>query len=241
MTKFTWVFKKNEKSPYFEENRLFYICSYGGCGSFMLFGYLSNFGTTFHIHCRNMPDVLKKIDSTNRIQHYTYEDNWDNHKPVEEDKIKDYKVIYIYRDPIKAMYSVARRFPFHLHMKSIQCMVTTKTLMKPLNKRRFTVRHVDLSIHDFKRGKRDICGLENFFDNYTQKRNRNYNIYCIKYENFFEDIKNFNDTLEVEDVEELYPVKKENIVDYENYEELKSNIYKNLFTKINNLPSIYLV
>lgn len=240
MSNFTWILKKNESSKYFNNDKVFYICSYGGSGSMMLFGYLANFGICYHIHCRNMPNQIKHIDSTNRIQHYTYEDNWANHKPVEEDKIKNYKVIYIYRDPIKAMYSVSRRFPFHAHMNSIQCHVITKPLMKKLNKRRFSIKQINLTIDDFKRGIKDICGLENFFDNYTQKRCKNYTIYCIKYENFFDDIKSFNDALEIEDVKELYPIRKENVVHYENYDTLRSNIYWNLFTKINNLPSIYL-
>ena len=241
MLNFTWILKKNESSKYFDKDKNFYICSYGGSGSMMLFGYLANFGTCYHIHSRNLPDNLRYIDTTNKIQHYTYEDNWNNCKPVEEDKIKNYKVIYIYRDPIKSMYSVARRFPFHAHMLSIQCPVTSKTVMKSSNKRCLKFKQVNFTINDFKKSKVDICGLEEFFDNYTQKRAKNYFIFCIKYETFFENIESFNKTIEIEDVKELYPIKKEHSVFYEFYDILRSNQYRNLFAKINTLPPIYII
>ena len=38
------------KHPYFNEDMNYYICSYGGSGSTVLFNYLSNFGNVYHIH-----------------------------------------------------------------------------------------------------------------------------------------------------------------------------------------------
>ena len=34
--------------------------------------------------------------------------------------------------------------------------------------------------------------IEEFFDNYTQKKERNYKIYCVKYEQFWDNISLFN-------------------------------------------------
>ena len=41
--------------------RIFYVCSYGGCGSTMLSNYLKNFGIVYHIHSINPPNHLTGV------------------------------------------------------------------------------------------------------------------------------------------------------------------------------------
>ena len=41
--------------------RIFYVCSYGGCGSTMLSNYLKKFGIVYHIHSINPPDHLTEV------------------------------------------------------------------------------------------------------------------------------------------------------------------------------------
>lgn len=46
----------NKTTPnIFDKNKVFYVCSSGGCGSTILFNYLKNFGNVYHIHDRYPP------------------------------------------------------------------------------------------------------------------------------------------------------------------------------------------
>jgi len=44
---------------YFNKDINYYICSYGGSGSTILFNYLSHFGNVYHIHDRYPPNNLQ--------------------------------------------------------------------------------------------------------------------------------------------------------------------------------------
>ena len=58
------------KNTYFNKDMNYYICSYGGTGSTVLFNYLANFGNVYHIHDRYPPKKLQYIgkENTNLIQ-----------------------------------------------------------------------------------------------------------------------------------------------------------------------------
>ena len=66
---FNNVSNKNLQQPksntYFNKNMNYYICSSGGCGSTILFNYLSNFGNVYHIHDRYPPNKLQYVGSKN--------------------------------------------------------------------------------------------------------------------------------------------------------------------------------
>lgn len=83
----------SKNSPYLSD-RVFYICSYGRCGSKMLCKYLGNFGLIKHIHSRKPPEFLTYIeDSFPDYEHF-------GNKRIEDDKLHKYTIIYIYRNPI---------------------------------------------------------------------------------------------------------------------------------------------
>jgi len=108
------MFLRLSPHHYFKRDHHFYICSFGGCGSWMLAQYLSNFGTVHHVHSRKPPPfvttVVEERFSTVRTPY------------------KHNTVIYIYRDPVAAMLSVDRRFDFATHLKNIECADTSVTL-----------------------------------------------------------------------------------------------------------------
>ena len=236
----SWTYKTNEKSGHFDQEKNFYICSYGGCGSMMLFHYLSNFGNSFHIHSRYPPQKLVHLDTTRKEQRRVYEDVWSNYQIVPQDKLKNYHVIYIYRNPVRAMYSTARRFPFHDHMRNIQCNVTTKYVRSiNTNARHALTRQKNLTIIDFIRSRRDICGLEQFFDNYTKRGSKNYDIHCVKYETMFDTIENLNKVLGIENFPDLYPKKKEVVIPYD--ERLKYGALQGLFIKMDRFAPLVTV
>lgn len=155
--------KNNEKK--------FYICSYGGCGSTVLFNYLKKFGEVEHIHDRNPPEKLSYIGSKNTSCPVYSE--WFNSTLVKEENIKDVKVIYIYRDPIDAIFSrclIKRTLQPHIeHLKHI--MVPNPELC---------------TLERCIKSQTDIWGLEHFYNNYVNNRNKNYDIIAVKYENLWD-------------------------------------------------------
>jgi hypothetical protein len=103
---------ENMRTPLLQKKKkthekVFYVCSFGGCGSKMLCEYLTQFGTVKHVHSRYPPTTLAEIDSN----------EWFSQKPIKEEALKDYYVIYIYRDPVKAILS---RFSNPAHLTHIQ-------------------------------------------------------------------------------------------------------------------------
>jgi len=176
----------------FDKNKNFYICSSGGCGSTVIFHYLSNFGNVYHIHDRFPPNKLTYIGKQNTNEEVYSE--WFNSIEIPEDKLQNYKVIFIYRNPINVIFSrYAQKYgPNVQHLQHIKCD-----------------NNGDINIYDVLKSGRDLYKMEEFFDNYTMNKERNYDIYCIKYELFWNNISLFNKIMEIPDITELYPIKQE--------------------------------
>ena len=188
--------------------KVFYVCSFGGCGSKMLCEYLSQFGTVKHVHSRYPPNTLTEIDKN----------EWFSQKPIKEQALKDYYVIYIYRDPVKAILS---RFTHPAHLSHIQANPNT-TLPQVLE------------------SKQDLYGIKNFFDNYTTPPaiQRNYKIYCVKYEDFFQHIKEFNQTFYIQCDKSQYPVERTNEKPFNIDTIALQDIYSDLREKMAKMPFI---
>ena len=205
--------KKNEVKTYFNKDMNFYICSYGGCGSTILFRYLSLFGNVYHIHDRYPPNNLKYIGKENTDKDVYSE--WFNDVEIPKDKLKNYKVIFIYRHPIPVIFS---RFgltkPNVHHLKNIKCD-----------------NNGNIKFVDVIKSRKDLYKVEDFFDNYTIPKERNYDIYAIKYELFWNNISLFNKLMGVPDIKELYPVKSETPKKLSFINEL-NNIYRPLINKM---------
>jgi hypothetical protein len=183
----------------YDEKRNFYVCSFGGCGSWMLCHYLKNFGHVHHIHSRYPPKILTYAVKVDRCQDKIFGD-----VVIPPSDFKNYNVIYIYRNPIHAIYS---RFQNSEHLKHIGSNPTV------------TLNHV-------LRSNQDLYGIRHFYDNYKEPM-RNYKILFVKYEDLFHNVETFNKILRIPDIKELYMVKSEQGRDYPAYLQL-SSIYKNL-------------
>jgi predicted CopG family antitoxin len=196
---------------YFDLNKNFYVCSYGGCGSCILTTYLSNFGNVSHIHDRYPPDNLT-------VAMQPPEAHWFTTEKIPPRYVKNYKVIFIYKqDVVKSIYSrfVKDNKPFSDHLKHIMCK-----------------NNGNIRLLDVVKQKTDLYELEEFYDNYMcRNKKRNYRIYGIKYEDFWNNISLFNKIMEIPNVISLYPQKIETIkigvYDKELYE-----IYENLINKM---------
>ena len=81
--------------------------------------------------------------------------------------------------------------------------------------------------------------MEEFFHNYKYKKNRNYDITLVKYEDFFEKIEEFNSVLELPNIKEYLPKKIETKKDL-NKEEVKKlyEVYENLIIEMNSMKFI---
>ena len=208
---------------YFNKEMNYYICSSGGSGSTILFNYLSNFGNVYHIHDRYPPKILTYIGKENSNENIYSE--WFNGIEIPEDKLKNYKVIFIYRHPIQVIFS---RFsqpkgPNINHLQHIKCD-----------------NNGDINLFDVIKTGTDLYGLEKFFDNYTISANKNYYIYSIKYELFFQNISLFNNIIGIPDIKELYPIKKERSKTFNFVKELNF-IYNSLIHKMNGMKFIEII
>lgn len=213
----------SDHTSYFNPDMNYYICSSGGCGSTLLMEYLSHFGNVYHIHDRYPPEKLCYIGNEHSSENVYTE--WFNKTEIPDDKLHLYKVIFIYRDPIKVIFSrfIQPQGPNIAHLQHIKCINNGLIGLKDI---------VNTGI--------DLYGLEQFYDNYTNPKNRNYQIYCVKYELFFKNISLFNKVLGLPDIRHLYPVKNERAKYLTHLQEL-STIYYRLIMKMNAMPFIKLI
>jgi len=207
----------------FNKDMNYYICSSGGCGSTAIFNYLSLFGNVYHVHDRYPPKKLQYVGKENTNEEVYSE--WFNNVEIPEDKLKNYKVIFIYRNPIKVIFCrfVQANGPNINHLKNIKCD-----------------NNGNINIFDIVRTKRDLYKMEDFFDNYMIPTNRNYNIYAVKYEMFWSNISLFNKIIGIPDIKELYPIQQEKPKRFDFINEL-TFIYSSLINKMNSLRFIELV
>jgi hypothetical protein len=98
----------------------------------------------------------------------------------------------------------------------------------------------DISLADVLKSRKDLYKLEQFFDNYTMKQERNYRIYCIKYEQFWDNIPFFNKIIGIPDIKELYPIKHEAQKSIR-YRDQLTQIYASLIHKMNSKAFIELI
>lgn len=192
--------------------KTFYVCSFGGSGSTLLANSLKPYGRVEHIHSRNPLLELEYVGNNKGGDAYF---EWFNGIKVPESELDDIIVIFIYKDPIKAIYS--RYIPYYKdchkdHMDHVQ-----------------TNRNVELK--DVLSQKKDLFGITEFYNNYaTKNKKRNYKIHCIKYEDMFE---KQNELCGVLGVGPLKLFKRETSKNYSHYTEL-SEIYKDLIDDMNN-------
>ena len=142
--------------------RIFYVCSYGGSGSKMLCSALNKYGKTKHIHSRNPPNNLEYIGNEKGGKTYS---EWFNGIVIPEEELKNYYVIYIYRNP---SFSIPSRFLAPNHLEHVQIDSSIK-------------------LKDVWDSKKDLYKIREFYDNYTKpNEKRKYKICCVKYEDIFD-------------------------------------------------------
>jgi hypothetical protein len=202
------------KDTIFNKKMNFYVCSSGGCGSTVIYNYLSNFGNAYHIHDRYPPEKLAYVGKNNTTEDIYSE--WFNNISIPEDELENYKVIFIYRNPLQVIFSrYAKRYGPHIeHLKHIKCD-----------------NNGDINIYDVLKTEKDLYKMEEFFDNYVKYKERNYNIICVKYEMFWDNISLFNKVLQIPDIKQLYPKKIERSKQNQ-FQDKLNKIYRSLILKM---------
>jgi hypothetical protein len=205
---------------FFNKNMNYYVCSSGGCGSTILYNYLSNFGNVYHIHDRYPPNKLAYVGKENTTEDIYRE--WFNNVIIPEDKLDNYKVLFIYRNPLQVIYSrfAQRHGPNMNHLKNIKCM-----------------NNGNINIFDVLKTGMDLYKMEEFFDNYVSNKERNYDMYCVKYEMFWDNIAMFNKIVGIPDIKQFYPEKKERLKQIQ-FQMRLNKIYSSLITKMNSMRFI---
>lgn len=124
----------------------------------MLTAALERYGKVYHVHTRFPPE---------KLQYITHEQF--NGVEVPPELLKNYYVIYIYKNPVKAILSRFTGKPGlnRRHLNHVGCDPTVR---------------VGAIIEQSK----DLYQLQQFYDNYTKPFHRNYDVYCIKYETIFD-------------------------------------------------------
>lgn len=189
----------------------FYVCSYGGSGSTMLYIALKKYGECLHIHSRNPPDKLQYIGKNEGGDTYS---EWFNGIEIPDNEIENYYVIYIYRNPC---YAIPSRFINSAHLQNIQIDKNIK-LNQVLDK------------------ETDLYKIRDFYNNYTTpNENRNYKIIAVKYEDIF---KKQDELSEILGIGKLNLVNKSrrNAINPK-----LNNIYKELIDIMENNPFIMII
>lgn len=199
-------------------DKIFYICSYTGCGTMILRVALQQMG--YHskiVHDRNPPKKLEFVsndfvESGNERPDNVF--NFNGIKVPDEYKHKIH-VIYIFKNPINSIYSRLQKENMTRHIFN-----NTK----------------NVKFEDVIEQKKDLYELENFFDNYTNpKEERDYKITCINYHKLFD---NQNEISKHLGVGQLNLIKKEREHEQKNYDIL-SEIYSYLNSKIEKSPAFF--
>jgi len=154
------------------KEKTFYVCSYGGSGSYMLCNALNKYGKTKHIHSRIPPNKLEYIGEEGGNTYH----EWFNGITIPENELENYYVIYIYRNP---SFSIPSRFTIPAHLEHIQS-------------------DKNIKLQDVLSKGEDLYKIREFYDNYMKpNKKRNYKIYCVKYEDIFEKQDELSDLLNI--------------------------------------------
>jgi hypothetical protein len=170
----------------------------------MLSHYLGNFGDVYHLHSRQPPE---KLTNTGYDDDKTYAE-WFSDTEIPESDLHHYKVIFLYRNPVDVIYSRYINSPAML--KNVQCA------------------DINVTIEDCIREQSDLFGLSEFFDNYTNKVAKNYPIYCVKYEEIWNNMSLFNQVCGIPSIPALYPVKLEKEIENKSDADALCDIYQPL-------------
>lgn len=210
--------EETSKKEFFDKNMHYYICSYGGSGAALLSEYLSHFGNTHIIYTRHPPQKLTLVNQNNN--------NWFGNIEINEHDLSKHKVIFIYKNPIHAIYNeFVTQYTYNKeHLEKISCD-----------------NNGNIRLLDVVRLKKDLYKINQFFHNYSSRNKRNYQIFCVKYEDMWlpKNIDYLNKLLIIPNMPSIYPTKEIEKIGY--YDEQLTSIYRPLINKMKDMRYIEII
>lgn len=167
--------------------RVFFVCSYGGSGSWLLTRFLASYGRAFHVHSRRPPPKLTRIETTTLTGEYEW---FSRDREISPSRLADYSVVFIYSKPIFSIMSRMGWSRFHFSNIEVPSLDALQGVTR----------------QEYLQGNRDLIDYEGFFDNYvTRKLNQNYDIVCVNYHKLWENLERFFSALDLPsaDIEEF--------------------------------------
>ena len=225
-----------------QKDKIYYVCSLGGCVSKYINNRCNQAGHSYHIHSRYPPQFLEHVGRSTYMGGKSGNEHF-NGKRVSDHDAKRSTVIYLFRDPRYAILSRIQSdieksmtsHPVHMghwaHMHHIQCPDDTVSLL------------------DIKNSGEDLYKLKEFHDNYTKPLvKREYPVVCVnvdkllvlpgkeKIQQQFKSELNLPSDLEIKTNKTM----KEYNDKIHRYTFLK-DVYHEMITEIKNAPAIYTI
>jgi hypothetical protein len=192
----------------------YYICSYGGSGSYLLQSFLKQFGETYHIHSRSLPSEITKVHR----EKFTDE--------IEDNNQKGF-VIYIYSKPAHSLLS--RASYGNLHWLNIEVPSSVAHLIPGREERE---KYFEL--------KEDLINYEQFWDNYVFHKS-SFPVLCLNFHHLWENLKALCDFCEIDDSNINHFPQKRNPSHKNNIPEDKNNLFTSLNNKIDTFPEAFII
>jgi hypothetical protein len=200
------------------QNKHFYICSYGGSGSWLLFNFLKNHGLCYHIHCRNLP-----LNETRVIKAL----------PPSEEYVFDYNItppkanvffIFIYARPQYSIMSSRSYSP--QHFSNIECQ--------------YPINLIPKKRIDYFNLKEDLVNYEQFWENYVFHTS-SFPVLCLNFHYLWDNLKALCDFCEI-DREHINAFPKKRQPSHKNIiPEDVNSIFTSLNNKIDLYPNAFII
>ena len=191
----------------------FYICSYGGSGSYLLESFLKKFGETYHIHSRSLPSKITKVHR----EKFTHEIESSNQERF---------VIYIYSRPA---YSLLSRASYgNLHWFNIE---VPASVMRLIPNREEREKYFEL--------KEDLINYEQFWDNYVFHKS-SFPVLCLNFHYLWDNLSVLCDFCGI-DRSHINQFPKQREPSHGNrIPEDKNNLFTSLNNKIDIFPKAFI-
>lgn len=195
-------------------HKTFYVCSFGGSGSYLLQGFLKRFGTSYHIHTRNPPPKITKI----KKEQFTTE--------AEPDPTGRF-VIFIYSNPTHSLFSRASYGNFHWQNIGVE-----SEKLKLIPSREERAKYFDLE--------KDLVDFDEFWSNYVFHESE-FPVLCLNFHYLWENLKSLFDFCQIP-LEHMKSFPKKRAFSHKNnLPKDKNKIFESLNQKIKLFPNAFII
>jgi len=199
-------------------NKHFYISSYGGSGSWLLFNFLKNFGDCYHLHTRNLPPKKTKVTK----KPFPSDEYFFEHGSPEPEC--DVFFIFIYSRPQYSIMSSRSYSP--QHFSNIECPSSIDLIPQKRED------YFDL--------KEDLVNYEQFWDNYVFHKS-SFPVLCMNFHYLWDNLGALCDFCEIDRLHIKDFPKQRNPSHKNQLPQDKNGLFSSLNRKIDLFPQCFIV